>query len=394
MNLRNLRHLRLFLSVGDLKSLTLASERGHVTQPAATQAIRKMETAVGGALFDRTKQGFFLTPRGEVLAARVKRAFAILDPVLLDISPRLHLTVTFAQLQALIAVRETENYTLAARRLGVTQPTVHKAVSQIEREAQRRLFERTSFGTVATRACQSLTQAARLAFYELDQADSELAEFGGREVGRIVIGALPLSRSALLPEVLVNFREQRPTISISVLDGPYDELLAGLRRGEIDFLLGALRDPAPIGDIRQQRLFDDNLVLLCGRIHPLANKRDVSLGDLASYPWIVPRKGTPTRAQFDALFDDLKYSAPFKIIESGSILLMREMLDLSDHLGCISRLQAEAEISKGLLAELDFEMDQPSRPIGLTTRGSWTPTAAQQQLLDLLEAIAPGRGGH
>ncbi|MXN64023.1 LysR family transcriptional regulator [Stappia sp. GBMRC 2046] len=388
---RNLRHLRLFLAVADLKSLTLASQKCRVTQPAVSQAIGKMETAAGGTLFERTKQGFFLTSRGEVLAGRVARAFAILDPALSDISQRLCLTMTFAQLQALIAVRETENYTLAARRLGVAQPTVHRAVSQIEREAKSGLFKRTSFGIVATRACQALTQAARLAICELDQADSELAERDGRDIGRIVIGALPLSRSALLPEVLVRFRKLRPNLSISVLDGPYDELLAGLRRGEIDFLLGALRDPAPIGDIRQRRLFDDSLVLLCGRDHPLAKKRGVAPRDLASYPWIVPRTGTPTRLQFDALYDNLEQSAPIGIIESGSILLMREMLNLSDHLGCISRLQAEAELSKGLLVELDFIMDQPNRPIGMTTRHNWIPTAAQQQLLDILQAVEPCR---
>ena len=198
---RNLRHFRLILAVADLGSLTRASEVCHVSQPAVTQAIIKIEREVGGAIFERTRNGFFLTPRGEVLAARFRRAFELLDPALADVSTRLRLTVSHAQLQALIAVREAENFTLAARQLGLAQPTVHRAITQIEEEAGRKLFDRASYGIVPTRACQALAQAARLALYEFDQAESDLAEFEGREVGRIVIGAMPLSRSVLLPQV-------------------------------------------------------------------------------------------------------------------------------------------------------------------------------------------------
>ena len=241
---RNLRHLRLFAAVADLKSLTLTSEKWHISQPAVTQAINKLERETGGALFERSRHGFFLTPRGEVLLRRVEAAFGLLDSILSEISPRLRMSLSYAQLQALIAVSESENFTLAARRLGLAQPTVHRAVTQIEQEAARSLFERTSFGILPTRLCQALAQAARLAIYEFD----------GGEAGEIVIGAMPLARSGLLPRALARFRAERPTYPVRIHDGPYDELLSALRRGSIDFLVGALREPAPIGDVVQQRL--------------------------------------------------------------------------------------------------------------------------------------------
>ncbi|MBI1415706.1 MAG: LysR family transcriptional regulator [Limimaricola sp.] len=387
---RNLRHFRLVLAVADLGSVTEASAVAHVTQPAVTQAIAKIEREAGGLIFDRGRGGLFLTPRGEVLTARLRRAFALLDPALEDVAPRLKLTVTSAQLKALIAVREAENFTLAAQRMGMSQPTVHRAVTQIEAEAGRRLFERTAQGVVATRPCAALAQAGRLAFYELDQAEADLAEFEGREVGRIVIGSMPLSRSVLLPKALAGFRAERPRLPVRVLDGPYDLLLAGLLRGEIDFLVGALRDPAPLGEVMQRPLFDDQLALIAGLDHPLAGRHDLTLDDLARYPWIVPRAGTPTRVQFDALFAEGGIVPPASILECGSILLMREMLGMSDHLGCISRQQANAEIGKGLVRALDFATRLPARPIGLTLRTNWEPTAAQRLLLDLLQAAVPG----
>lgn len=386
---RNLRHLRLFAAVAELKSLTLTSEKWHISQPAVTQAINKLERETGGALFERSRHGFFLTPRGEVLLRRVEAAFGLLDPILSEISPRLRMSLSYAQLQALIAVSESENFTLAARRLGLAQPTVHRAVTQIEQEAARSLFERTSFGILPTRLCQALAQAARLAIYEFDQADTELAEFNGGEAGEIVIGAMPLARSGILPRALARFRAERPTYPVWIHDGPYDELLSALRRGSIDFLVGALREPAPIGDVVQQRLFDDRLALLARPGHPLAERADLTVDDLLGFPWVVPRRGTPTRDQFETLFTSQEKKAPERLIESGSLLLMRELLNESDHLGCLSRHQSQRECDHGLLITLTYPTDHLIRPIGLTSRENWRPTNAQKRMLELIADVAP-----
>lgn len=386
---RNLRHLRFFAAVAELKSLTATSERWHLSQPAVTQAINKLEREAGGPLFDRTRHGFFLTPRGEILLKRVESAFALLDPILGEISPRLRISLTYAQLQALIAVSESENFTLAARRLGLAQPTVHRAVTQIEQEAARSLFERTSFGILPTRLCQALAQAARLAIYEFDQADAELAQFDGSEAGAVVIGAMPLARSILLPRALARFRQQYPTFAVRILDGTYDALLGDLRRGSIDFLVGALREPAPIEDVIQERLFDDRLALLARPDHPLAKQTSVSIDDLLAYPWVVPRLGTPTRTQFETLFTSVGKATPQRLIESGSLLLMRGVLGESDHLGCISRHQSKPECDHGLLAQIPFSTDHLIRPIGLTYRQNWQPTRIQQQMMEIISELSP-----
>ncbi len=386
---RNLRHLRLFAAVAELKSLTLASEKWHISQPAVTQVINKLERETDGALFERSRHGFFLTLRGEVLLTRVKGAFALLDPVLNDISPRLRMSLSYAQLQALVAVSESENFTLAARRLGLAQPTVHRAVTQIEQEAARSLFERTSFGILPTRLCQALAQAARLAVYEFDQADAELAEFNGGEAGAIVIGAMPLARSVLLPRALARFRQQQPTYPVRIHDGAYDEMLGALRRGAIDFLVGALREPAPIGDVVQTRLFDDRLALLAGPDHPLASRSAISVDDLLDYPWVVPRTGTPTRKQFETIFTSAGKQPPRRLVESGSLLLMRELLNESEHLGCLSRHQSQRECDHGLLVSLTYPTDHLVRPIGLTYRENWRPTSAQSLMLQLVAEVVP-----
>ena len=379
---RNLRHLRLFLAVVNTHSLTRAAEICHISQPAVTQAIRKLEQEARGPLFNRTRQGIFATERGSLLAHRIRRAYDFLDPALADLSPRLILTATTAQLQALVAVSEAENFSLAARRLGLAQPTIHRAVTILEQQAGCSLFQRTSFGLIAARITRNLVQAVHLAFNELDQAEAELADHNGGEAGIITIGSLPLSRSVLLPQVLAQFRNLRKRYPIEVIDGPYTELLRRLRRGEIDVIVGALREPAPISDIVQEKLFDDKVAIIAGCHHPLLSSETLTLDDLRSCNWVVPRKGTPTREQFEALFNNA--NVPINLIEAGSILLMRGILEQSDHLGCVSKAQAQAELDRGLVGLVPLEVDWPERPIGLTYRSNWEPTNAQNQLLRLL----------
>lgn len=380
----NLRHLRMFLSVVESGSLTKAAKLCHLSQPAVTQALAKMEQQAELELLRRTQQGLFASPAGAALYRRIQRALALLDPALADISPRLIKTATMAQLQALIAVRETENFTLAARYLGLKQPTVHRAITYLEQDAQHPLFERTSYGILATRKAQTLAQAARLALAELAQADADLAEISNRHAGRIIIGAMPLSRSYVLPRAIAAFRQVRPHLPIQVMEGPYNDLLAGLRRGDIDFLIGALRYPAPIDDIEQRSLFEDTLVLMCGAHHPLATRQAISVKELLHYPWVAAPTGTPARSHFDGLFAKRGEMPPKDLVETSSFILLRELLDTSDHLGCASALQAEADIDRGLLKSLPMDMRFTARPIGLTFRRDWLPTDAQQQFITLL----------
>jgi len=359
-----------------------------VSQPAVTQSLAKLEREAGGELFERTRHGFFLTERGALFEVRLRRAMQRMDAALAEVSPRLTVTATVAQLQALIALVAAQNFTLAARNLGLAQPTVHRAITQIEQEAARPLFERTTFGLVATRPCRELAKAAQLAFSEFDQAEADLGEFDGREVGTIVVGSLPLSRSVVLPQALAQFRAQRPTQPVTVLDGTYDDLLGGVRSGEIDFMIGALRDPLPIRDVTQEELFLDGMAILARPGHPLAGKADIGPQVLSKQAWAVSRRGTPGRVQFDALFSDAGVDGPDSILECGSILLMREILQRSDMLGCISEKQAEAETLRGLLVSLQVDTNWKGRPIGLTYRTGWVPTKAQAQLLELVRSAA------
>lgn len=214
--------------------------------------------------------------------------------------------------------------------------------------------------------------------------EADLAEFDGREVGTISIGTLPLSRSVLLPGALARFRKIRPLQGVSVFDGPYAETLSAVRRGDMDFMIGALRDPQPFSDVVQEPLFLDHLSMVCRPGHALSGANQVSMRDLARASWVVPRHGTPSRDQFDAIFARADLPPPASILECGSTLLMRELLNRSNMLGCISGRQAEAEVSNGVLDRLSTDVSWTGREIGLTYRVGWVPTKAQRLMPDLI----------
>lgn len=379
----NIRHLRVLSAVAANASITRAAEICGLSQPAVTQAISKIEADLGETLFDRGAKGVFATAVGSLFVERVARALAILDTAADALAPRIKLTATTSQLKALIAVRETASFTLAAQRLGIAQPTVHRALGGLEKEAVRPLFERSATGVHATRAGHMLANAAQLAFAELKQGRMAVAEFAGREAGQIVIGAMPLSRSFRLPAAIARFRTRWRAMPIRIIDGPYGELIGGLRRGDIDFLIGALRDPDLVEDVEQSGLFKDNLVIVARPGHPVLGRGATSVAELCRYPWIVAQKGTPTRTHFDRLVA-AEAAEPLSIVESGSLILMRELATQSDHLGCVSRLQAEPEVANGCLVVVPHVLDGTLREIGITTRKGWKPTASQFAIMEEL----------
>jgi LysR family transcriptional regulator, regulator for genes of the gallate degradation pathway len=171
-----------------------------------------------------------------------------------------------------------------------------------------------------------------------------------------------------------------------VVDGPYAELLHGLRHGEIDLLIGALRNPLPVDDVVQEKLFDDPLAIVARSGHPLARKKRVTAAELAAYPWVLPRRGTPTRAAFEALFS--KGPQPHGLVESSSTVLICSLLFDSDRLTLISRHQILREQEQGLLTTLPYDMSRTVRPIGITTRRDWRPTATQSYFIELVRDAA------
>lgn len=388
----NIRHLRAFCEVARRGSISQAAEHVHLSQPAITQAIANLEAAAGAPLFDRRPDGMAVSGVGVLFLDRAERALERLRTgtrEAIRIGGRKGVRgfqdfdqlLTAAQVRALTAVADAGNFSLAARNVGISQPTMHRAARDLERLSGLALFTRTATGIVLTPAAKALVQHVKLAVAELEQGFAEVTESLGGDSGRIVVGSMPLSRTFILPNAINALVRERPDVGVDVIDGPYDDLLHGLRHGDIDVLIGALRDPLPIDDVEQEPLFEDPLAVVARAFHPLTRKPAVTLDDLAACQWVVPRLGTPTRARFDALFAG---RPPRGLVETSSQILVRGLLLGSDRLTFISAHQIRHEHELGLLVVLPVDLAGTERPIGLTMRRGWRPTATQKRFLDFL----------
>lgn len=395
--LPNIRHLIAFREVAALKRIGLAAGRVHLSQPAVTQAIAKLETAFGGRLFDRRPEGMFLTETGEILERRVARALEHLRlgaQQALRRAPRgglrrgrreFHKLVTPVQLRALVAIARAGSHAQAARELGARQPAIHRAARELQNLAGIALFEPVRGGVALTPAAEALVHHVRLAMAELRQAGYEIDAFRGQDSTRIVIGSMPLSRSSILPATIDRLLAESGTgLQIRCVDAPYPTLLRDLRFGEIDFLIGALRDPPPAEDVTQEPLFNDSLSIVARVGHPLAARDKPTLQDTLAYPWIAPPKATPTGSYlFEHLHIERMAQTPVRIV-SSSLVLVRGLMLRGDYVTIMSRRQFEMEESLGVLAPLPIPLPGSDRPIGLTWRSGWQPTATQARFLDMI----------
>lgn len=396
-SLPNLRHLRAFCEVAEHRSITHAAEQVFLSQPAITQAVAKMERQLDTQLFERQSDGMLPTEAGHLYAQRARRALKLIRhgcqealKIGAESNDRRQSAVeqmlTATQLNALIAVAKARNFSLAARIVGTSQPALLRAARDLESLLEIRLFEKTSQGIELTRAARVLVQHVKLAYAELAQGNAEISALTGVDSGIIVIGSMPLARHGILPATINALAGELPQVRVSVVVAPYTELLHGLRHGEIDLLIGALRDPVPMEDVQQETLFHDPLAIVARKDHPLTKKRRINVNDLTAYPWVVPQQGTPTRDHFETLMQG--NSTTGGLVESSSIVLIISLLLESDRLTLISRQQIRREQAQGLVTTLPYDMSSTRRPIGLTIRRDWRPTKTQIRFLELLRKSA------
>ncbi|MAT94447.1 MAG: LysR family transcriptional regulator [Halioglobus sp.] len=393
MSLRiNLRHLAAALEIRRLGSISRATRAVHLSQSAITQGIGKLEEELGFKLFDRSHEGLAPTETGEIFLQRANSAIGFLARMdqLLGRKANggampLYRSLTVSQLRSVMTVVDERSYTLAARRLQLSQPTVHRAAQEAESVCGQTLFSKSPAGVEPSWYARHLARYISLFFAELAQGIDEVEEHRGRITGRLRIGSLPLARTRMVPRAVVKLLADFPEARVSIIDGPYDEQLHALLHGRLDVIVGALRDPAPSPEIEQILLFEDPLSIVFRPGHPLAQQKTLSPQELRRLDWIAPREDTPAREAFVQFFENSGLSPPEHVIECSSLVATRGMLMESDRAALLSARQVDTDVGFGLLAVSSTQLRNTGRKIGITQRKGWKPTLVQRQFLQRLQ---------
>lgn len=384
---RKLRGLRAMVAVLECDSVARAARMLHLSQSAVARSISDIEAELGFPLFHRSGRGLIPNAAGQRLGVRATRALAELAN---GYREAFAAVVAPQQLTSFIAVAELGSGPLAASRLQCSQPTIQRNLDQLEDLIGIKLFRRTPRGTRLTDEAQALLGPVKRALAELAIAEDELAPFGGRQQGTVIVAALPLSSGFLLPKAIDSLLHKSPYLSVTVVDGTYEALVRQLRQADVDMIVGALRASDVPPDIRQEALFEDHLSVVARAGHPcLATGGAPTLAELAEYGWVSPLPCTPARGVFERVFHAADLPLPNTQVHASSSPVVRGLLAASDRLALLSPVQITSELRTGELSVVPVALQHASRAIGVATRRDGLLSPAAEQLLDELRALAP-----
>ena len=200
-------------------------------------------------------------------------------------------------LRALVEVARRGGFSAAARALFLSQPTVSKAVRQLEEELGEELFTRLGDGARLTEAGELVYVRAETILAESARMLADMAELQGLYTGRLCLG-LPIFGSAqLFAPLFAAFRVRYPQVEIELLEQGSARLEEAVLAGQVELAVSLL----PVSDAFEwQPVWDDPLMVLLWADHPLHARTVVHLADLADSPFILFEHGFALNARIDA----------------------------------------------------------------------------------------------
>src|SRR3954470_11907890 len=285
------------------------------------------------------------------------------------------------QLHAFCEVVERRSFSLAAERLGVTQPAVSLQVRSLEKRLGTQLLDRSGRRVEPTESGLKLYRSAQRLLALEDEILSELAEDATGELdGTFEIGASTGPGGVVLSQLLCQFAEAHPALHIAL--SVFDTQTIVERVAERSLQLGVVGAAARHRGVEYEPFFRDTVVLACPPGHAFAG-RTVTLEELRGDQLIVMQEGAGVRQMIE---DELR-RAGMRLRELG----VRLELGLQESatsavrggygVTFISRSSIEDHLATGLLVEARVEGLDLEREIHLVRAAGRSETRAAHAFL-------------
>jgi DNA-binding transcriptional LysR family regulator len=291
-------------------------------------------------------------------------------------------------LELIAEIYDCRSILKASRRLSLTQPTVTKALQDVEATLGLKLFERSNRGIEPTEYGEIFARHAKVLLAQLRHAAEELENLRVGYSGKVSVGTLLAASASILPDAMVLLKKERPGVAISVIVGTYDILMPSLLAGDLDMVLGRLPAQGRSRALVYEEFYTEPICVVARRGHPLTRKRRLALRDLTKEPWLLPLPETELHRQIERAFIDAGASLPKNVIESVSILTNRVLLRKSDCLGVMPYHVALDDVEHGLLAILPVKLKSLEGPVGVIVRAPGDLPPAASALREWLRTAA------
>ena len=197
-------------------------------------------------------------------------------------------TIRLHHLRDLLAVVETGSLRAAARKLGLTQPSLTKSLRQLEEQTALALLVRSKHGVTLTSAGQHLVERARLIESELRRTAEDLDLLRGGTVRSVSVGVSMATPLDFIARAVAALHQQDPGLSVQIFEGVQAKMIADVRQGVVDFAIMPVTQREPLLDLRARPLFHTRVVVVGRAGHPCASAR--SLAELSGCDWITPHR--------------------------------------------------------------------------------------------------------
>ena len=186
------------------------------------------------------------------------------------------------QLRYFLAVVETENFSRAAERAFVSQPTLSTGIKKLEVEFGAPLFNRDKRRITLTAAGSRLLPRARTIIYECNAAKMDASDHSAMQ--RLQIGIHPLLPIKQLARLLSDYRKSHSEVQIALKEGSAEEIERWLDEGRVDIAIGL--PPSVEGKFQFEKLLTTKCVMAMSRNHPLASRTSIPMPILSRRDFI------------------------------------------------------------------------------------------------------------
>lgn len=286
------------------------------------------------------------------------------------------------QLRAFVAVVEEGSFTLASRKLFVTQSAVSHSLRTLEEQLGCKLLDRSGKRVAMTSEGELLLKRCKRILRELDQVTHDLD--GLRRWGQtsIRVGAPHSLCHFLVPNVLREFRDCFPRCEPNIEAADTTELLKKLALGELDLVVGL--KPENFSERGYRPMFSDKLAFVISPLHPWANGSGDMLRTLADQQFIIYAKATQTHRLIENWMEKMagKIKKPLVL---GDMQAIKEMAKLGTGVGIVAPWVAAREIADGLLEAIQMPGPEIEREWGVFHSDKRDPSLVEETFIGLCE---------
>jgi LysR family hydrogen peroxide-inducible transcriptional activator len=286
-----------------------------------------------------------------------------------------------SQLRYFLAVADTGNFTRAAERSNITQPSLSQQIINLEREVGHKLFHRLGRKAVLTEAGQTFLGRAKRILFEVEDATKELSDHPnlGR---RITVGAVQTVMPYLIVPFIAKCRAKHPNLVIHAREDFRANLVRAVVEGELDLAIV----PLPIKEHRVsiEPLMTEPLMLVVGRQHPFAQRSTISLHDLAGETFISLGDSSALAAQIGAFFGDHNFT-PQIGFRCGQVATLKRFVSLGLGISILPLLAHVSDEDESLVY-LRLADVQPTRELAVIRHQQRYRSRGAEQFLQLLHA--------